>query len=128
MIRAVWLLFFISSIAFASAKNEEISIQILHGELKTVFKIDPGASTVSITNSNGFKKTRLVEKENMKYIVAQVDRLPMAKHLPGECARAKMEVIIGMGKTAKHKSSCFGMKSITSQKYQDLANLLAIEI
>jgi hypothetical protein len=122
----IWLL----PLAAFAAKSapQDVTIQIQHGELATQFKIDSATETLSMSNSQGLKKSRKIDKENLTYLISEASKLPTTKRLPQECLRASMGVRIGSGKTAKFKQSCFGMKAIHAKAYQDFANLLAVVI
>ena len=119
----------IPSLAFASPPSHllPVAITIQYGELTTHFNVDPVANSVSMSNSNGIKKTKVISKENLLYLIGEVENLPATKGLSVDCARANMVVAIGEAKDkVTRKESCFGMKSITSEKFQKLANLLVV--
>jgi hypothetical protein len=134
MIRQILALVLIVStpLTWAAPKSlpkTDVFIEIQHGDLATRFKIDASAGTMTMYNSLGSKKTRQIAGENLAYLISEANKLPnTTKRLPPECLRAQISVTIGSGKSAIRKYSCFGIKSITSKSYQDLANLLAVVI
>lgn len=100
------------------------AIQIVQGDLTTNFDIDHRTNTLTMRNSLGFKKARVLSAENMAFIDSLIQKLPVPEHLASECVQSKIEIAVRGEK--ERKFSCFGQKSITSKQYETLATVLVM--
>jgi hypothetical protein len=98
-----------------------------YGDKKSDFKLSwiQNNSIISLNTSYGEKSQRKVSNKGIAFIFTEFDKLKLPKHIPKECYRSKVEIkkIDNDGKIIT-KSSCFGVRTITSKQYAKFINLL----
>lgn len=81
-------------------------------------------------NTDGITKKRAFKEDEFKFLLKEIDKLPVAPKVPAECSRFRTDItVIREGKKEPlKKSSCLSVRSITEPAYAKLLNLLAISL
>lgn len=119
-----------SSIMVEAKKTSfKITATVTYGDAVTKIVVDGTTAepTIQLTPVTGKPLNRKLTEENLKYILAEFEKLKAPDHVPKECYRSRMNVsLIGPNGKVTDKASCFAVKTITSNDYQKFANLLAM--
>ena len=105
----------------------KLHVKVVFGEQTSQFSIQE--NLLKLSNSKGLEKSRTLKPADFKYLIERFNSLPSTNQIPNSCHRSYMTITakIANGKPMS-KGSCFGVKSITSAKYEELANLLAASL
>lgn len=89
-------------------------------------KNENGKASIEMTIDNQMPKSRKLKKKEWDFLVKEFKKLPQARNIPPECDRARMDVVLIDNKLETKKSSCFGVKTITSESYAKFAQMLTL--
>lgn len=113
----------------AKAKEVKIVVNARLGERFTQFTLvdkKDGKPQLVMNSSAGYHLKRTLTSKNYDYIMSEFKKLPQAPKIPANCYRARMDIqVTGLEKSTLRKSSCFGVKTITSPQYGRFAGILA---
>jgi hypothetical protein len=91
---------------------------------------EEGGKTVMTMASNaGDFSRRVLSSKDVEFLKAEFAKLPVPEKLPVECTRSHLTVTLIRGpKTAETKTSCLGVRTITSPAYARFARILVNSI
>jgi hypothetical protein len=110
-----------------AADSNSIEVVTYYGEKVAQFSIRPEGKKFALTfrSSSDKPTTRDLSVENYNYLEKKFEKLPEVAIIPASCLRNQIviQVTDEAGKV-RQKTSCFGIKTITSKPFEDFANLL----
>lgn len=81
--------------------------------------------TISIATDAGPVRTKELSRSDFDVIMREYKKLPVVDHIPNECYRSRMDVVLLTNKTVtEQKASCFGISTITEPVYAHFAEIL----
>jgi hypothetical protein len=89
-----------------------------------------------IKNENGYQitmksadgtKNRNLTQEDGDFIFSEFQKLSVAPKIPDDCYRSRVDIVV-TGSNAATKSSCVGLKTITSASYERFMGILNLAL
>jgi hypothetical protein len=88
-----------------------------------------GKTVMTMASNTGDFSRRPISNKDVEFIKAEFAKLPVPEKLPVECARSHLTVTLSKGpKNAETKTSCLGVRTITSPAYARFARILVSSI
>jgi hypothetical protein len=109
----------------AQTADVKMTVEAVYGENRASIVITRSGNicTQSSTWSKGRRERALTLPECLK-IFSEFEKLPVANAVPDFCYRARIDIEVSSGAVKKQKSSCYGVETETSARYELFSKLL----
>jgi hypothetical protein len=110
---------------FAQTADSKITVEMIYGENRASIVVSKSADRcmLSSTWSQGTRNRQLALPECLK-IFSEFEKLPVPNAVPYSCYRTRIDIEVSFGSAKKVKSSCYGVESETSARYELFSKLL----
>lgn len=122
------LVAFSVSSAKPSGKSSQMVAQSMIGDREVRFLVTQESERFTIERWIGgeHKQSRPLKKNDWRFLVSQFRKLPQPKNIPPECSRARIDVTLTENGKTIARSSCLGIKTVTSAHYSRFSQTLAL--
>lgn len=110
--------------------EKSMQVDFIYGDLEGHYAIQPSGkqTLISLTSDRGSKSKEL-NGSDKAFIFSEVDKLPTARKIPTDCARARIDITYhGRNGSRVKKSSCLGLKTVTSESYNHFVGILNLSL
>ena len=114
----------------ATQALQELRAHSIFGDREVRFTVRRAKDQISIERvvDGGDLRSRKLKPKEWSFLLREFQKLPTIKNIPPECSRARIDLVLTEPNRAKadSRSSCFGLKTITSDSYVHFAQMLEL--